>query len=308
MNHGFSSSTVLSQAWKLFKVNYFVLLAVFLSGLILGLMQFLIAQTDSTTILSVLINLLSIVVSLVIGIGWVNVVLKLIRGNSQKWEDFKTPPKIWGKVFVSQILTSIPIIIFVVIFAVFALVAQNTILAIISIIFAIVIAVYIKIRFMFLNPVAIDNQELGIIALLKKTAGVTKNHFFDLLGFGILMILVNIAGLALLLVGLLVTIPLTMIANVYVYNKLVNGVEADITNINYIESSIKKLNLYPFAKNLIMIIVGILGLLLLLIVVSIPIILLYLFFTKVFIHYPVHVIAGSSILLVIILFFMGKKR
>ncbi len=221
MNHGFSNSQMLSQAWKLFKVNYaFILPAVFVSGLVLILMQFLTVKTESTTILSVLVTLLSIIVSLALSIGWAQVILRLIRGNSHTWHDFKTQPKIWGKVFVTQLLFIVPTIITIAVILVIAFLIKGLIPLFIAVGLVVALAVYIQIRFMFLNPTAIDHSGLGIVALFKKTAGVTKNHFFDLLGFGILVVLINIGGLLLIGIGLFITIPVTMIAKIFVYEKI----------------------------------------------------------------------------------------
>lgn len=221
MNNGFSASQALSQAWKLLKGNAkFFASAILLSIIILGVIQFLTAKTEHIAIVSFLVTVISVIVSLALTIGWVNVVLRLIRGTSQKWEDFKTEPKIWGKVFVNQILISFPIIVAIALAAVIIFAFRNPIAIIIMVIVAIIVAVYIQIRFMFLNHAAIDNQNLGIIALLKKAAKITKGHTLDLLGFGILMLLVNIGGLLLLGIGLFVTIPLSMIAQVFVYEKI----------------------------------------------------------------------------------------
>lgn len=221
MNHGFSNSQVLARAWKLLKSEYkFLLPAVAISGIILGLMQWLTVATDQMMVVSFLVTVLSIVVSLALTIGWTNVIIRLIRGNSQTWNDFKTKPKIWGKVFLVQLLIAAPTLLAIGLILLIAFLIKGMIPLLVGIVFVLALAVYIQIRFVFLNPVAIDYSEMKIIALFKKTAAVTKNHFFDLLGFGILMVLVNIGGLLLLGIGLFITIPVTMIAKLFVYEKI----------------------------------------------------------------------------------------
>lgn len=52
------------------------------------------------------------------------------------------------------------------------------------------------------------------------SANATKGNKWNLFGFGILVVLINIAGFVALIYGLLVSIPVTMLASAYVYNKL----------------------------------------------------------------------------------------
>ncbi len=57
---------------------------------------------------------------------------------------------------------------------------------------------------------------------LQKSWELTRGHFWKLLGFFITIILLNILGAVCLLVGLLVTIPISMLAFAHVYLKLKN--------------------------------------------------------------------------------------
>ncbi len=221
MNHGFSISSAISQSWKLMKTHYrFLIPAVILSGVITGIMQLLSTKTEHMVIASLIVTVISIIVSLALTVGWTNVILKLIRGTSQEWQDFKIHPKIWGKVLLGQMIIIIPIVIIAI--AIFMLVffSQNLILFYLGIIIVIIALIYTLVKFMFLTTVAIDYQELGIINLLKKAGKMTKGQFLDLLGFVIIITLINIGGIFFLFVGLLITIPLTTIAKIVVYEKI----------------------------------------------------------------------------------------
>lgn len=83
----------------------------------------------------------------------------------------------------------------------------------------IVPGIVFAVRLQFTGFLIIENH-LGPIEAIKKSWGLTKNNFFTLLGFGIITLLINIFGLLLLVVGLLVTIPLTSLAQTYIYLKL----------------------------------------------------------------------------------------
>ena len=60
----------------------------------------------------------------------------------------------------------------------------------------------------------------GITASLRESAEMTHGIKWHLLGFFIIILLLNIVGALLLLVGLLVSVPVTMIAYAHVYQKL----------------------------------------------------------------------------------------
>lgn len=63
-------------------------------------------------------------------------------------------------------------------------------------------------------------REIGPWEACKESARVTRGHRWQLLGFFIVIILVNIVGALCLLVGLFYTLPLTLIATALVYRKL----------------------------------------------------------------------------------------
>jgi uncharacterized membrane protein len=80
------------------------------------------------------------------------------------------------------------------------------------------------IQFQFFGYLIID-KGLGPIEALKKSSKITKGAKWDLFLLGILLVLINILGALALLVGLFATIPTTMIANAFVYRKLLSQTE-----------------------------------------------------------------------------------
>lgn len=67
----------------------------------------------------------------------------------------------------------------------------------------------------------IVDKRVGVMDSLKRSAEVTRGSRWRLLGFVIVIQLINMLGVMLLGVGLLVTVPVTMIAMAYVYRRLV---------------------------------------------------------------------------------------
>jgi uncharacterized membrane protein len=73
--------------------------------------------------------------------------------------------------------------------------------------------------FMFATFVVIE-RELGPIDALTESHRMTRGHKWPLLGFMLLLLLVNLLGLLALVVGVLVSIPVSTLAFVYAYRAL----------------------------------------------------------------------------------------
>ena len=80
----------------------------------------------------------------------------------------------------------------------------------------------------------IVDKELGPVEALKKSFAITKGATWDLFIFGLLLVGINLLGVLSLLVGLFVTIPITMVATAYVYRRLLEKAEvAGVPAISY---------------------------------------------------------------------------
>lgn len=77
------------------------------------------------------------------------------------------------------------------------------------------------IKFQFFDYLIID-KGLGPIDALEKSSEITRGVKLDLLTFGILIWIINLLGLLCLVVGLFVTIPITVVAKAFVYRKLLH--------------------------------------------------------------------------------------
>jgi uncharacterized membrane protein len=83
--------------------------------------------------------------------------------------------------------------------------------------------VYIALRFMFVPYLVVDRR-MKVGAALKESSRMTEGRKWQLLGLVLLLVLINIAGALLLLVGLLVTMPVTTIALAHAYRTLEHAV------------------------------------------------------------------------------------
>ncbi len=81
------------------------------------------------------------------------------------------------------------------------------------------------IKFFYYTYFIVDKDE-GIIGSLQASSRITMGAKWDLLGFFLLMALINILGTACLLIGLFVTVPTTMVATAIVYRSLLTQTES----------------------------------------------------------------------------------
>jgi len=83
----------------------------------------------------------------------------------------------------------------------------------------IVPGIIFALMFMFTTFIVID-RELGPLEAMKDSKDITRGHKWPLLGFICVLALINLAGAIALLVGLLVTVPVTSLAFVHAYRVL----------------------------------------------------------------------------------------
>lgn len=91
-----------------------------------------------------------------------------------------------------------------------------------GIILLIVPGIIWSLRYLFVPYLVID-RKLSPMAALRESSRITYGHKWELLGLGIVLLCLNIVGAIALLIGLLVTIPLTSIALVHAYRTLEHG-------------------------------------------------------------------------------------
>ncbi len=76
----------------------------------------------------------------------------------------------------------------------------------------------------------ITDRDMEIGEAFKRSSEITNGVKWELFAFLILLSLINLAGVICFFVGLLVTIPVTMVAMAYVYRKLSGTSAADTVN------------------------------------------------------------------------------
>jgi uncharacterized membrane protein len=79
--------------------------------------------------------------------------------------------------------------------------------------------VYISLRLQFYDYFIVD-EECGVVEAVKKSAEITKGYVMELLLLGAVMSIIILISIIPLGVGLLISVPLAIMVNTYVYEKL----------------------------------------------------------------------------------------
>lgn len=149
--------------------------------------------------LSLLTGFANIVISIFVGMGMTNWLLKAYEDPaSLTFKDFWHPQPFWQYVAAS---------------------ALSMLLTLVGFILLIVPGIIISLALSFTLYLVIA-RDLGPIEAMKESARLTRGHRWALLGLFLMIGLVNIVGAILLLVGLFVTIPVTSLALVHAFRTL----------------------------------------------------------------------------------------
>ena len=155
---------------------------------------------ESLPFLSLIFNLGSLVFNLIISIGFIKVALKFYDGKKGEFGDFFT--------FTGSLLLTF-----------FAGSLLFGLIIVLGYILLIIPGIILMIKLQFFNYFIVD-KDMGPIEALQASWGITKGVKWELFLFMLLLGLLNIAGFLLFIVGLFISIPITILATAYVYRKL----------------------------------------------------------------------------------------
>ena len=145
-----------------------------------------------------LINIISFIVNLIIGMGLIKISLGFIDKKKPRFSDLFYIKPFWYFLLGSLI---------------------RGIITCIGFILLIIPGIVFSIRLQFVTYLIID-KNMHPVDAIKKSWEMTRKNTWNLFFFGILLALINILGALVLLVGLFITVPLTMLATTFVYRKL----------------------------------------------------------------------------------------
>lgn len=195
----FSIKEALGFGWAMTKEKFWFLLALLSVSAFFGVIPDVAdAFTDNSGLLF-FVKALSFVLGFVIDAGLIFIMLRLHDGQETK---------------VSDIFSQYPIT-----FPYFVVSVVYALMVIVGFILLIVPGIYIALRYQFCTYSMVDKRT-DILDSFRQSARITDGHKWHLFRFAWAILGVNILGLLALGVGIFFTLPLSMLANAYVYRKL----------------------------------------------------------------------------------------
>ena len=200
MQPAFTIGDAVSYGWKKTMENFGFLVILTLGFFILSFVIAGAAEGEGPLPLIILYKILNVIVSYLAMYTFVHVGLKIYRGEKPQVKDvFKIDWTLFGLYIVAGILSMI-------------VTAVGFVLLVIP---GIILVVRLGV-----SGFALVEDRLGPIVSLRRSWDLTRGRFWHLLGFSLVLGLINLLGALLIGIGLLVTSPLCLIATVYVYQKL----------------------------------------------------------------------------------------
>lgn len=171
-----------------------------------------------------LFSLFSYIVSLILGSGLIRVSLRIVDRLPVSISDlFATMPYILryflASLLVGVVIGGLAILYFMFILGVGMATKQPALVLGGSIIF-IPLIIYLSLRLSFINYLIVD-RDAGVFEAFSSSMQITNGQIWSLIGLTVLLILINIATIVTFGLGLLVTIPTSLLAMAHVYRTLV---------------------------------------------------------------------------------------
>lgn len=193
----FSIGEALGYGWKKLQENIGPLVTAALAILAVNVIFWLLGGG----FLGGLFKLIGWFVSILISMGLIRIALKIVDGKPVETADLFQRADLALPYFIASVIVGVMVGI--------------------GFVFLIIPGIYLAITFGFFGYNIVD-KEHGIVESIEQSAAITKAQKGDLFVFGVVLVLFNLAGAIALGIGLLITVPVSMLAMAYVYRKL-NG-------------------------------------------------------------------------------------
>lgn len=199
----FIKKEAINFGFEIAKKNIVFFLSVFVIWAIVTIISSVIQgslNANKQSLISFIFTLFMWIVNSIISMGVINIVLKFVDNKKPRLSDIYYTQKLFNYILAS-ILRGI-----IIVFGFIMLIIPGIIFA-------------IKLQY---SEYLIVDKKFDAVDSIKGSWEMTKGVKWNLFLFGLLLGLINVLGFLLLFVGLLVTVPLSMVANAYVYRKLLS--------------------------------------------------------------------------------------
>lgn len=200
-NRQFSKKEAINFGFEVAKKNIFFFIPLFvvviLTYAVLGFFQM---ALQDAILLSIVASLVRFIVGMMISMGLIKIALEFVGKKKPKLSDV-----FYKKSLLNFFLVSV----------------VNFLIVFVGFLLLIIPGIIFSIKLQFASYLVVDKGK-GVVEALSGSWEMTKGVKWNLFLFWILLALINILGALCLLVGLLITVPLSMVATAYVYRKLLS--------------------------------------------------------------------------------------
>lgn len=198
-NAPFTIGDAIRFGWQTLKQNFwFFVLVLIIAGLV-SRGPAILVNKDTAAVPAGLIGLVAIILELLVNLGLNKIALMFHDGTKPTWKELFLQYPLLLKYLGASVLYGLMVMV--------------------GLVLLVVPGVYIAIKYAFFGFVMVD-KKTGVMDSLKASAKLTNGVKWELFGFGIVMCILNIMGALALMIGLFITIPISLMASVYVYRKL----------------------------------------------------------------------------------------
>lgn len=145
-------------------------------------------------------GLLGIVVSSLVTLGWIRLALDITDGRP-----------VTKDAVVASFGLLVPYVVATIVY---------TVAVVVGLVLLIVPGIIVAIMWVFYGFHVVDTGERSGMAALRRSTEITRGHRGKLFAFGLVLLLLNILGLIVLIVGVLVTSAISLLAVAHVYRQL----------------------------------------------------------------------------------------
>lgn len=232
----FSIKEAIVFGWHKLKANSALVFGVVLTLFALEIFSSIIEKSLENTPAGAVLSIIFSAAGIVLGAGMTYIFLRLARSEAARYRDIVPAIRIIWKYFATSVITTViallPLAAGVLVSLAF-LVPTGSIhfsesmpplesngwvaLAALLMLASFVAAIYLGLRYSMAQLYAIDGAD--IIESLRASAKLTRGIKWRLVLFGLAVLALNLLGLLALVVGLLVSVPVSMFAFTHVYLK-----------------------------------------------------------------------------------------
>lgn len=201
MNQTFSIKEAIKKGWEIFKERSWFLIGAGLIALVVaGVMSSVVEQFNGIAYFSA--SIIDFALEMFVGMGLTYIFLSVYDKRVVSYKEWFTPANLFYKYIATTILT-----MFAIIGGAILLIVPG-IIAMVGLMFA---------------PYLVIDKGMGPIEAIKKSWSMSKGHKWQLFLFMLVLMILNILGVIALVVGLLVTIPVSAMAVIHVYRTLLKA-------------------------------------------------------------------------------------